>query len=144
MTKVPENQIHHLKESLEESSFQKKIPWLLLLSFIFLVIVSSLIYVYQYRDLPKCQDESVQILLNQNIRNNEVLIEGSQTIAFEDFRENSHGNSQRSCVASLITNRGKYLVSYQVQNDLIEKNWISRFTGAVEYSVFVEKTEPSQ
>ena len=144
MTKVPENQIHHLKESLEESSFQKKIPWLLLLSFIFLVIVSSLIYVYQYRDLPKCQDESVQILLNQNIRSNEALIQGSQTIAFEDFRENSHGSAQRSCIASLITNRGKYLVSYQVQNDLIEKNWISRFTGAVGYLVVVEKTEPSQ
>lgn len=144
MTQLPENQIHHLKESLEENSFQKKIPWLVLLSFIVLVIVGSLIYVYQYRDLPKCQDESVQILLNQNIRSNEVLIQGSQTLAFEDFRENSHANAQRSCVASLITDRGKYLVSYQVQNNLIEKNWISRFTGAVDYSVVVEKTEPIQ
>ena len=141
---MPENQIHHLKESLEDNAFKKKIPWFLLLVFIFLVIAGSLIYVYQYRDLPKCQDQTVQILLNQSIRSNEALIQGSQTLAFEGFRENSHTDIKRSCVVSLITNQGNYLVTYQVENDLIEKNRLSRFIGEVEYSVGIEKVEATK
>ena len=73
MTQIPENQIHHLKESLEENSFKKKVPWILLIGFLLLVAAGGLTYTYHYRDLPKCQDEAVQILLNQNIRSNETL-----------------------------------------------------------------------
>jgi hypothetical protein len=141
MTQIPESQIHHLKELQEESSFKKKIPWILLLVFLLLVIAGGLTYTYQYRDLPKCQDEAVQILLNQNIRSNEVLIQNSRTLAFEGIKEISHDKSQRSCRASLITNQGNYFVIYLVQNDLIERNWISKFLGKVEYSIAVQKIE---
>ena len=142
MTKLPENQIHHLKESLEENALRAKIPWIMLLSFILLAIVGILIYSYNYRDLPKCQDEAVQILLNQNIRSNEVLIQNSRTLAFEGSRESTHNNQQRFCIANLITNQGNYQVNYLVQDDLIEKGWLSRLTGAVQYSVAIEKIQP--
>jgi preprotein translocase subunit SecG len=144
MSQIPESQIHHLKESQKEGSFMKKIPWILLLVFLLLVIAGGLIYAYQYRDLPKCQDETVQILLNQNIRSNEVLIQNARTLAFEGIKEISHDNSQRFCRARLITNQGNYLVTYLVQNDLIERDWISKFLGMVEYSIKVEKIESTQ
>ncbi len=144
MTQIPEKEIHHLKESLEDDSFKKKIPWLLLLAFLLLVTVGALVYVYHYRDLPKCQDEAVQILLNQNIRSNEALIQHSQTLAFNSFKEISHNDAQRSCVATLVTNQGNYFVAYLVVDDLVQKNWFSRFVGAVEYSVAIEKIQLSQ
>ena len=144
MTQIPENQIHHLKESLEENSFKKKVPWILLFAFLLLVIAVALTYTYHYRDLPKCQDEAVQILLNQNIRSNEALIQNSRTLAFEGIKEVSQNNDQRSCRANLITSQGNYLVAYLVQNDLIEKNWMNNFLGKVEYSISIEKIEPTQ
>ena len=144
MIPTPQNQIHHLKESLEENSFKRKTPWILLLAFLVLVAIGSLVYVYQYRDLPKCQDEAVQILLNQNIRNNEGLIQNSQTLAFNGFKEVMHDHSQRSCNVTLITNQSNYSVAYLVINDLSQKNWLSRLTGIVDYSVMIEKIEITQ
>ena len=144
MIPTPQNQIHHLKESLEENSFKRKVPLILLLAFLVLVALGSLVYVYQYRDLPRCQDEAVQILLNQNIRNNEGLIQNSQTIAFNGFKEVMHKQSQRSCSVTLITNQSNYSVAYFVVSDLSQKNWLSRLTGAVDYSVMIEKIEPTQ
>jgi hypothetical protein len=144
MTPTPQNQIHHLKESLEANSFKRKVPLILLLVFLVLVAVGSLAYVYQYRDLPKCQDEAVQILLNQNIRNNEGLIQNAQTIAFNAFREIMHNQSQRSCNVTLITNQGNFSVAYLVVNNLSQKNWLSRFTDTVDYSVMIEKIEITQ
>jgi hypothetical protein len=144
MTQIPENQIHHLKESLEENSFKPKIPWLLLVSFIVAVIVGALIYTYQFRDLPKCQDERVQILLNESIRSNEAQIRSAQTLAFERFREISHSDVRRICSTQLVTNMGNYSVAYAVINELPTTNWISRFLGTVKYSVAVEKIEQTQ
>lgn len=144
MIPTPQNQIHHLKESLEENSFKRKTPWILLLAFLVLVAIGSLAYVFQYRDLPKCQDEAVQILLNENIRNNEGLIQNSQTLAFNGFKEVVHDQSQRSCNVTLITNQSNYSVAYLVINDLSQKNWLSRFTGTVNYSVMIEKIEIAQ
>jgi len=144
MTPTPQNEIHHLKESLEENSFKRKVPLILLLAFLVLVALGSLVYVYQYRDLPRCQDEAVQILLNQNIRNNEGLIQNSQTLAFNGFKEVMHKQSQRSCNVTLITNQSNYSVAYFVVSDLSQKNWLSRLTGTVDYSVMIEKIEPTQ
>lgn len=144
MTQIPESQMHHLKEFQNEHSFKKKIPWILLLAFLIIVIVLAMTYAYNYRDLPKCQDEAVQILLNQNIRSNEALIQNSRTLAFEGIKEISHDRSQRYCVASLITNQGNYFVAYLVQNDLIEQNWMSKLAGKIEYSIAIEKIESSQ
>ena len=141
---TPQNEIHHLKESLEENSFKRKVPLILLLAFLLLVTLGSFVYVYQYRDLPNCQDEAVQILLNQNIRNNEGLIQNSQTLAFNGFKEVMHNQSQRSCNVTLITNQSNYSVAYLVVSDLSQKNGLSRFTGAVNYSVIIEKIELSQ
>ena len=139
MIPTPQNQIHHLKESLEENSFKRKVPLILLLAFLVLVALGSLVYVYQYRDLPRCQDEAVQILLNQNIRNNEGLIQNSQTLAFNGFKEVMHKQSQRSCNVTLITNQSNYSVAYLVVSDLSQTNWLSRFIGTVNYSVIIEK-----
>jgi len=144
MIPTPQNQIHHLKESLEENSFKRKVPLILLLAFLVLVALGSLVYVYQYRDLPRCQDEAVQILLNQNIRNNEGLIQNSQTLAFNGFKEVMHKQSQRSCNVTLITNQSNYSVAYFVVSDLSQKNWLSRLMGTVDYSVMIEKIEPTQ
>jgi len=144
MIPTPQNQIHHLKESLEENSFKRKVPLILLLAFLVLVALGSLVYVYQYRDLPRCQDEAVQILLNQNIRSNEGLIQNSQTLAFNEFKEVMHKQSQRSCNVTLITNQSNYSVAYFVLSDLSQKNWLSRLIGTVDYSVMIYKIEPTQ
>ena len=144
MIPTPQNEIHHLKESLEETSFKRKVPLILWLTFLVLVAVGSLAYVYQYRDLPKCQDETVQILLNQNIRNNEGLIQNSQTLAFNGFKEVMYSESQRSCNVTLITDQGNYSVAYLVVNDQSQKNGLSRFIGTVNYSVIIEKIEITQ
>lgn len=135
MTQIPKEQIHHLQESLDEDSFRKRIPWLLLMALALIVVIVALIYAYNYRNLPKCQDESVQILLNQNIRSNEVLIQNSRTQAFQKIKEVSHNKSQRSCAATLITTNGKYSVAFLVINDLTEKSWLDRLTGGVQFSV---------
>jgi len=55
-----------------------------------------------------------------------------------------HNQSQRSCNVTLITNQSNYSVAYLVVSDLSQKNWLSRFTGAVNYSVIIEKIELSQ
>jgi len=144
MKPTPQNEIHHLKESLEENSFKSKVLLILLLTFLLLVAVGSLAYVYQYRDLPKCQDEAVQILLNQNIRSNEGLIQNAQTLAFNGFNEIMHNQSQRSCIVTLITSQSNYSVAYSIVNDLGQKNWLSRLTGIVDYSVMIEKIELTQ
>lgn len=139
MTQIPENQIHHLQESLEEDSIRKNIPWFLLTGLMLLILIGSVAYVYNYRNLPKCQDESVQILLNKNIRSNEALIQNARTQAFEQIREDSHNDSQRSCSATLITTQGNYAISYSVVNELVEQNWLSRFTAPTQYTVVVQK-----
>ena len=141
MAQIPENQVHHLKESLEEDSFRSKIPWLFLAGLMLLIVVGALLNVYYYRDLPKCQDEAVQILLNENIRSNEGLIQNARTQAFDQIRELSHSDSSRSCASTLITTDGNYALTYVVVNDVIEKNWLSKFIDAVQYSVVIQKIE---
>ena len=142
MAQIPESQMHHLKESLEEDSFRRRIPPFFLAGLILLIVVGALVNVYYYRDLPKCQDESVQILLNKNIRSNEALIQNARTQAFEQIRELSHSDSSRSCAATLITTDGNYAITYVVVNDVIEKNLLSKFVDAVQYSVEIQKIEP--
>lgn len=141
MAQIPESQMHHLKESLEEDSLRRKIPLFLLAGLLLLIVVAALFNVYYYRDLPKCQDESVQILLNKNIRSNEALIQNARTQAFEQIRELSHSDSSRSCAATLITTDGNYAITYVVVNDVIEKNLLSKFVDAVQYSVEIQKIE---
>lgn len=142
MTQMPREQIHHLKESLEEDSFRKRIPWYLMVALVLIMVIVALIYAYNYRGLPSCQDESVQILLNQNIRSNEALIQNSRTQAFQKIKEVSHDNHQRSCTAALITTDGNFSIAYLVINDLNETNWLSRLTGAVQYSVLIKNISP--
>ena len=77
---IPEEQIHHLKEAMAEDSFRNKIPMLALFIFILLAIFGATLYSYYHRDLPKCSDENVQIMLNQSIRGNDQLINGATTI----------------------------------------------------------------
>ena len=141
MAQIPESQMHHLKESLEEDSLRRKIPLFLLAGLLLLIVVVALFNIYYYRDLPKCQDESVQILLNKNIRSNEALIQNARTQAFEQIRELSHSDSSRSCAATLITTDGNYALTYVVVNDVIEKNLLSKFIDAVQYSVEIQKIE---
>ena len=141
MAQIPESQMHHLKESLEEDSLRRKIPLFLLAGLLLLIVVVALFNIYYYRDLPKCQDESVQILLNKNIRSNEALIQNARTQAFEQIRELSHSDSSRSCAATLITTDGNYAITYVVVNDVIEKNLLSKFIDAVQYSVEIQKIE---
>lgn len=142
MTQMPREQIHHLKESLEEDSFRKRIPWYLMVALVLIMVIVALIYAYNYRGLPSCQDESVQILLNQNIRSNEALIQNSRTQAFQKIKEVSHDNHQRSCTTALITTDGNFSIAYLVINDLNETNWLSRLTGAVQYSVLIKNISP--
>lgn len=139
MTQIPKDQIHHLKESLEEDSIRKKIPWFLLAGLLLLIAIGGMIHTYYYRDLPKCQDESVQILLNKNIRSNEALIQNARTQAFDRIRENSHSDSERSCSATLITTNGTYAVTYLVVNESVEKSWFSRFTDTVQFAVVIKQ-----
>ena len=142
MAQIPESQMHHLKESLEEDSFRRRIPPFFLAGLILLIVVGALVNVYYYRDLPKCQDESVQILLNKNIRSNETLIQNARTQAFDRIRELSHSESRRSCAATLVTTEGNYDLIYVVVNELVEKNWLNKFVDAVQYSVEIQKIEP--
>jgi len=122
-----------------------KPPSLLLGLFVLLLASGGLFYNYYTRDLPECKDEYVQILLNQEIRNHETLIQDSRTLAFNDISEVSHRNGARICSANLLTTQSTYSVGYQVVNQAMEKYTIwQRLTGPTDYSVkieYVRKTE---
>lgn len=134
----PPNQIHHPKEAQENSSFKNKAPQYALLIFILLVIVGAIVHTYYFRDLPKCRDENIQILLNKELRNNEQLLNHSQTLAFGQFQEKSHNDVQRECSAELLTNAGTYLIQYRVMNNSGEQNFFARLFSPVDYSIALE------
>ena len=122
-----------------------KTPSLLLGLFVLLVASGGLFYSFYTRDLPECKDEYIQILLNQEIRNNEALIQDSRTLAFNDISEMSHRDGARICSSNLLTTQGTYSAGYQVVNQVMEKDTIwQRLTGPKDYSVkieYVRKTE---
>jgi len=135
----PKKGAHNLPEGLEGDSFKRKIPLFLLILFVLLVASGGLIYNYFTRDLPECKDEYIQILLNQDIRNNETLIQDSRTLAFNDISEVSHLNGVRICTTSLLTSQDMYLVGYQVLNREMEQDTIwKRLMGPTDYSVKIE------
>ena len=138
MDTSPESKIHHLKEALEENSPRNKIPQLLLILFVATVGILSLIYTYHFRDLPKCKDEEIQILLNENLRSNESLINHSQTLAFDRFNQISQDDANRSCSVNLMTSQGNYVITYQIINELGRQSVFSRIYGAVRYVVVVQ------
>ena len=107
---------HDLQGESEGDSFKRKIPLFLLALFLLLLASGGLAYSYFTRDLPECNDEYIQILLNQDIRKNEALIQDSRTLAFNDISEVSHRNGVRICSTNLLTSQGIYLVGYQVLN----------------------------
>jgi hypothetical protein len=116
-----------------------KIPPLLLGLFVLLLASGGLFYSYYTRDLPECKDEYIQILLNQEIRNNETLIQESRTLAFNNIAEVSHRSGARICSTNLLTNQGTYSVGYQVVNRGMENDTIwQRLTGPTDYSVKIE------
>jgi hypothetical protein len=116
-----------------------KTPSLLLGLFVLLLALGGLFYSYYTRDLPECKDEYIQILLNQEIRNHETLIQDSRTLAFNDILEVSHRNGARICYANLLTSQDTYSVGYQVVNREMEKDTIwQRLTGPTDYSVMIE------
>lgn len=135
---IPSREIRHLKEAQGNSSFKNKVPQFALLIFIILVIVGAIVHTYFFRDLPKCRDENIQILLNQNLRNNELLLNDSQTLAFGQFQEKSHNDVQRDCSAELLTNAGTYLIQYRVINNSGKQNFFQRLFSAVDYSIALE------
>jgi hypothetical protein len=135
---ITPSEIHHLKEAQRESSFKNKVPQYLLLIFIILVILSAIVHTYFFRDLPKCRDENIQILLNRDLRNNEQLLNNSQTLAFGQFQEKSHTDVQRDCSAELLTNAGTYLIQYQVINNSGKQDFFQRLFSAVDYSIALE------
>lgn len=142
--RIPPGEIHHLKEAQEDSSFRSKAPWYGLLVFIVLVAVGALVHTYYYKDLPKCRDENIQILLNNNLRNNEQLLNHSQTLAFGQFQEKSHSAVQRDCSAELLTNAGTFLIQYRVINNAGEQNFFQRLFSSVDYSIALESVDPSK
>lgn len=116
-----------------------KIPSLLLGLFVLLLASGGLFYSYYTRDLPECKDEYIQILLNQEIRNHETLIQESRTLAFNNIAEVSHRNGVRTCFTNLLTSQGTYSVGYQVVNREMEKDTVwRRLTGPTDYSVKIE------
>jgi hypothetical protein len=116
-----------------------KTPSLLLSLFVLLLASGGLFYSYYTRDLPDCKDEYIQILLNQEIRNNESLIQDSRTLAFNGISEISHRNGARICSANLLTTQSTYSVGFQVVNQGMEKDTIwQRLTGPTNYSVKIE------
>jgi len=135
---IPPSEIHHLKEAQEGSSFKNKVPQYALLIFIVLVVVAAIVHTYFFRDLPKCRDENIQILLNQDLRNNEQLLNYSQTLAFGQFQEKSHNDVQRDCSAELLTNTGTYLIQYRVLNNSGKQNFFQRLFFPVGYSIALE------
>ncbi len=141
---IPPSEIHHLKEAQEDSSFKSKAPWYGLLAFIVLVAVGAIVHTYYFKDLPKCRDENIQILLNNNLRNNEQLLNNSQTLAFGQFQEKSHSAVQRDCSAELLTNAGTYLIQYRVINNAGEQNFFQRLFSSVDYSIALESVNPTK
>ena len=135
---IPPSEIHHLKEAQGNSSFKNKVPQYALLIFIILVIVAAIVHTYFFRDLPKCRDENIQILLNQDLRNNEQLLNNSQTLAFGQFQEKFHNDVQRDFSTELLTNAGTYLIQYQVINNSGKQNFFQRLFSAVDYSIALE------
>ena len=135
----PKKGAHNLPEGQEGDSFKRKIPLFLLILFVLFVASGGLIYSYFTRDLPECKDEYIQILLNQDIRNNETLIQDSRTLAFNDISEVSHRNGVRICTTNLLTSQDIYLVGYQVLNREMEQDTIwKRLMGPTDYSVKIE------
>ena len=132
---IPEEQIHHLKEAMAEDSLRNKIPVLALSIFILSVIFGATLYNYYHRDLPKCSDENVQIMLNQSIRSNEQLIDGATTVAFNQIAELASEKTIRSCQTKLITSKLSYLVRYQVVNQAKNPTFFNILFGKVDYSV---------
>ena len=141
---IPPSEIHHLKEAQEDSSFKSKAPWYGLLAFIVLVVVGAIVHTYYFKDLPKCRDENIQILLNNNLRNNEQLLNYSQTLAFGQFQEKSHNDVQRDCSAELLTNTGTYLIQYQVINNSGKQNFFQRLFSTVDYSIALESVNQTK
>lgn len=123
------------------TEFRDKAPWYGLLIFIVLVVVSAIVHTYYFRDLPKCRDENIQILLNNKLRNNEQLLNNSQTLAFGQFQEKSHNAVQRDCSAELLTNAGTYLILYKVINDSGEQSFFQRLFAPVDYSISLESVK---
>ena len=135
----PKKGANNLPGGLEGASFKRKIPLFLLIFFVLFVALGGIIYNYFTRDLPECKDEYIQILLNQNIRNNETLIQDSRTLAFNDISEISHRNGVRICSTNLLTSQGIYSVGYQVLNLEMEQYTIwRRLMGPADYSVKIE------
>jgi len=120
-----------------------KISSLLLGLFILLLALGGLFYSYYTRDLPECKDEYIQILLNQEIRNNETLIQESRTLAFNNIVEVSHRNGVRTCFTNLLTSQGTYSIGYQVVNlEMVNDTIWQRLTGPTDYSVKIESVKP--
>ena len=116
-----------------------KISSLLLGLFVLLIASGGLFYSYYTRDLPECKDEYIQILLNQEIRNHEALIQDSRTLSFNNIAEVSHRDGMRICSTNLLTTQGTYAVGYQVVNREMENDTIwQRLTGPTDYSVKIE------
>ena len=139
---IPEEQIHHLKEAMAEDSFRSKIPAIALAIFILLVIIGATLYSYDHRDLPKCNDENIQIMLNQSIRSNEQLINGAATIAFERITELASEKRIRTCQTKLLTSKLSYLVRYQVENQTKNPTFFTTLFGEVDYSVEILGVDP--
>ena len=108
---------------------------LALLIFILLAIFGATLYSYFHRDLPKCSDENVQIMLNQSIRGNDQLINGATTIAFNQITELAGDKTVRSCQTKLVTSKLSYLVRYQVVNQTRNPTFFNTLFGKVDYSV---------
>jgi hypothetical protein len=120
-----------------------KIPRLLLGLFVLLLASGGLFYSYYTRDLPECKDEYIQILLNQEIRNNETLIQESRTLAFNNIVEVSHRNGVRICSTNLLTSQGIYSIGYQVVSPEVGRDTIwQRLMGPTDYSVKIESVKP--
>jgi len=141
---IPPSEMHHLKEAQGDSSFKNKAPQYALLIFIVLVIIGAITHTYFFRDLPKCRDENIQILLNRDLRSNEQLLNNSQTLAFGQFQEKSHSDVQRDCSAELLTNAGTYLIQYQVINNSGKQNFFQRLFSAVDYSIALESVNQTK
>lgn len=128
----------HLKEVIKDSTFKNKIPQFGLLLFIVLVVVSAIVHTYFFKDLPKCRDETIQILLNKDLRNNEQLLNHSQTLAFGQFQEKSNNGVERNCSAELLTNAGVYLIQYRVINNSENQDFFQRLFSAADFSIALE------
>jgi len=139
---IPPSEIHHLKEAQKDSSFKNKAPQYALLIFIILVVLSAIVHTYFFRDLPKCRDETIQILLNKDLRNNEKLLNYSQTLAFGQFQEKSNNGVERNCSTELLTNAGMYLIQYRVINNSGKQDFLQRLFSPVDYSIALESVNP--